>query len=434
MASTLNTLIGKASHDIFRRAAIKRRNTSDGKYESSWSDITPFIKSWGTFQSGIDDIRLNRFRHSGLTLKVRNDTGAFNPETDANSLWFGTLTRYKTLVRIQAGYKDEDDAELPTETTLGIYVMSEEIPRSAKSNDVVISCKSLVSVFDEVLADEIPGLGATQTASDIITKIRDHTDGSSNFIFREFITSTAWTIQTTTTNYNLATTTSGLEGITVWELMSRLAECEGFVLLINRTGGFEFRNRDPRTSTAAIEFRGQGFVNPNIISFNESKDAFDKYFNRFRLKWAEPDTSTSYVEAGSGTSVDPSSTAWKFGNRTYQFENLFFLTSTAAQTVVNNLKTTFEDVEEEVNITAKFIPHIEVLDRVSLSYRSYSLEGLTLWDTEDWASDTASAPDDGMNWASEEGENFDYNDKQFKVLSKNTNLDNMTTVFTLRAV
>lgn len=434
MASSLATLIGKSTHDVFRRAAIKRRNTSDGKYESSWTDITPFVKSWGTFNSSVDDVRLNRFRHSGITLKVRNDTGAFNPETDANSLWNGTLSRFRTLVRIQGGYKDENDAELPTDTSLGIYIMSEEIPRSAKSNDVVLSCKSLVSIFDEVVADEVPGIGATLTASELITRIRDHTDGSSNFIFREFITSTSWTIQATTNNYNLATTTSGLEGMSVWELMSKLAECEGFVVLVNRTGGFEFRNRDARTTTAALEFRGQGFVNPNVISFDSSNEAFDKYYNRFRLKWTEADTSTSYVEAGSGTAIDPSSTAWKYGNRTYAFENQFFLTSTAAQTIVNNLKTTFEDVEEEVALTAKFTPHIEVLDRVTLSYRSYSLEGLSLWDTFDWASDTAVAPGDGGNWATEEGENFDYTDVEFKVLSRNTSLDNMTTNFTLRRV
>lgn len=436
MASAVDSLIGYPSATVFRRAAIKRRNTSDGKYESSWTDFTGFVKSWGNYQSAIDDIRLNRFTHSGLTLRVRNDTGAFNPETDANSLWFGTLSRYRTLVRIQAGYIDEDGAETPTETSQGIYIMSEEIPRSSKTNDVILSCRSLVSIFDEVTADEVTGLGATLTASGLITRIRDHTDGSGNFIFREFITSTSWTIQATTNNYNLATTTSELENMSCWELMNKLAECEGYVLLINRTGGLEFRDRNARTTTVAFSFYGQGFRHPNVISLDESKDAFDKFYNKFRLKWTDADTSTSYVDAGTITTVNPSNTAWKFGSRTYHFENRFFQTSTVAQTIVDGLLTTFNEVKEEVKITAKFLPHIEVSDRVNFSYHSYDLAGQenSLWDIMDWASDAAILPSDGGNWAAENGENFDYNDRVFKVLSKETSLENFTTSLILRAI
>lgn len=434
MASAIGSLIGYSTHDVFRRVAIKRRQTSDGKYESTWTDITTFVKSWGSFASSIDGVRLNRFVHSGLDLSVRNDTGAFNPETDPNSLWSGTLTRYRTLVRVQAGYLNEDDGELPTETSQGIYILSEELPRSAKTNDAVLMCKSLVSIFDEVMADEVAGIGATLTASEIITKIRDHTDGSSNFIFREFITSTSWTIQTTTSNYNLATTTSGLENMTAWDLMTGLAECEGFVVMVNRSGVFEFRDRNPRTTTAAFDFRGQGFVYPNIISLNESRDALDKYFNRVRLKWADGDTSTSYVEAGNATVLDPSNASWKFGGRTYEFSNLFFQTSTAAQTIVTALLPTLNEVKEEVRITAKFIPNVEVLDRVTLSYHSYDLAGASLWDVFDWASASATAVNDGGNWSAEEGENFDYNSVEFKIIAKQTDLESFTTDITLRRV
>jgi len=423
--TTLESLLKSPAHNTFRRAAIKRRNTSNGKYESSWTDITTFVKAWGSFESSIDAVRLNRFTHSGLDLLVRNDTGAFNPESDANSLWFGTLSRYRTLVRIQAGYKDASENEYPTETTQGIYIMSEEVPRSSRTNDAYIKCKSLVSVFDEVMADEVAGLGSTQTASELVARIRDHTDGSSNFVFREFITSTAWSIQTTTTFYNLATTTSELENMTCWELMTKLAECEGYIVLVNRTGGIEFRDRSARTTTVAFAFRGQGYNHPSIVSLDESKDALDKYYNRFRLRWTDADTSTSYVEAGVATTVDPSSSAWKFGSRLYSFSNEFFQTSTVAQTVVNHLLTTFSDVKEEIRITTKFMPQIEVSDRVSVSYRSYDITSQTLWDSFDW---------DNANWSVEDGENFDYDAVEFKVLSKRTDLERFTTEFSLRRV
>src|ERR1051326_6806203 len=88
---------------VVRRAAIKRRLATTGLLETSWQDITPYVISWGSFETVIDDIRLNRFRQSGLTLVVRNDLGKFNSETNLNSLWYGYLTRYKSLLRIQAG-------------------------------------------------------------------------------------------------------------------------------------------------------------------------------------------------------------------------------------------------------------------------------------------------------------------------------------------
>lgn len=434
MASALPTLIGNSTHEVFRRAFIKRRNTSDGKYESTWTDISDFVKSWGNFKSAVDDIRLNRFSHSGLTLKVRNDTGAFNPETDVNSLWYETLSRYQTLVKIEAGYIDEDDNELPTDTSQGIFVLSDEVPRSAKTNEVILNCKSLVSVFADINADEVSGLGATQTGSDLIAKIRDHTDGAGNFIFREFITSTSWTIQTTTVNYDLATSTSGIENMSTWEFMNKIAECEGYVLLINRQGGLEFRNRTERTTTAAFSFRGQGFVNPNVISLNESKEAINKYYNNFRLKYLSADTSTSYVQAGTATAIDPSSTAWKYGNRTYKFENKFFVNTSNAQAIVNNLRNEFSTVNDELNITAKFTPQLEVLDKVTLNYHSYDLAETSIWDQFDWASASATAPDDGGNWALEDGENFDYDNIEFKVLSRKTDLDKFTTTFQLRRI
>lgn len=434
--STLPTLIGKPSANVFRRAYVLRRSVTTGLYETAWINITDDVKQWGNFESSVDAVRLNRFSHSGLELTCRNDAGHFNPETDANSIWHGSLGRFRSLVKIEAGYIDTDGTELPTVTTQGVYILSEELTRNAQNNTAHLRCKSLASIFDEVTASEVAGLGSPTTASAIIGKIRDHTDGAGAFVFRQFITDTAWTIQTTTTRYNLATVASDLENMTAWELMAKLAECEGFVLLVNRTGGIEFRNRAERTTTAAFEFYGQGFARQNVITFEESKDAIEKYYNHFRLKWAEAETATSYVEAGTNTTVDASSTVWKYGRRTYHFSNEFFETATTAQTVVDSLLGDLDEVKEEVQLTAKFLPDIEVLDKVTLSYHSYDLadQNNSLWDVMDWASDGAVIPGDGGNWALEDGENFDYNADEFKVLSKSTSLDNFTTTLTLRRI
>ena len=420
MASGIQTLVGRPAMKVFRRAEIKRRSSSTGLFESSWMDISEFVKRWGSFESAVDDVRLNKFTHSGLTLVVRNDGGDFNVETDGNSLWNGYLTRYRTLIRIQAGYVDEDGGELPTETTQGIYVMSEEVPISAETNEAVLNCRSLVSIFDEVRAVEVAGLGTTQSASDLITKIRDHTDGAGTFVFRQFITSTAWTIQTTTAQYNLATTGS-LSNFTCWELMTTLAEAEGNVVMVNRTGGVEFRSREERSSTTAFELYGLGFPEMNIIRVTETKEALNRYFNFFRLKYLSPDTATSYVTAGTSTTVDASSTAWKYGNRVYQFEAVdFFPGATSATAVVNGLLSDSGDgPAQEASMVCKFLPSVEVLDRVEGNYHSFSLNGTTLWDFFDW---------DTGYWDAEFGENINWTDKALKVISKVTDLDQMTTM------
>lgn len=410
----------------FRRAAIKRRSATTGKFEASWFDISEFVEQWGSFDSSVDDVRLNKFTFSGLTLMTRNDTGKFNPESDGNSFWNGYLTRYRTLVRIQAGYLNEAGAELPADTTQGVYVMSDEIPIAANTNEASLNCLSLASIFDGVRAVEVAGLGTTQSASDLITRIRDHTDGAGNFVFREFITSTSWTIQTTTAQYNFATTGS-LAGITCWDLMGKLAEAEGFVVMVNRTGGAEFRARDARSSTASFDLYGLGFPEMNIIDLQETKEALNTYFNFFRLKYLSPDTASSFVTAGTSTTVDASSTAWKYGNRVYEFQGVDQYPNTAAaQAVVNTLLADAGNgPNRQATLVCKFLPAVEILDRVDANYHSFSIDGTTLWDFFDW---------DAADWDSEFGENVNWTAKGMKIISKSTSLDDMTTTLRVEEI
>ena len=175
---SIDSEINKPIAQPFRRISIKRRSNTTGLYESSWFDITKYVKKWGTIQRSVDDLRLNRFVHSGFSFTVRNDTGAFNPESNPVSVWFGYMTRYRTLLKVEAGYRTDDETELPDDPSLGVFIMSDEIPISAVTNTAGIQAKSLVSVFDEVIASDVIGIGATQTASQLVAKIRDHTDGS----------------------------------------------------------------------------------------------------------------------------------------------------------------------------------------------------------------------------------------------------------------
>lgn len=410
--------INKPSMRVFRRAYIKRRITNTGLFETSWKNITPYIEGWGNINNAIDSVRFNNFKFDAIDLIVNNNDGVFNPETYPDSLWNGFLTRYKTLIKIEAGYIDDAGTELPTLSTQGIYILSDEIPINSNNYQCILSCKSLISIFDEVLAKDVTGLGPTQTASELITRFRDHTDGTGARIFSDFITTTSWNIQTTTSYYNLATSTTYLND-TCWEVMNKLAECEGFVLKISRDGQFYFTDRNENTTTSLLNLYGSGFPEQNIISIEGYKEAINKFYNYFILEY----TTDSYVFGGTTTSVNPNNSTWKYGARSYQFSNNFFSNTATAQLIVNNLYTEFNEIKEEATIKCKFIPHIEILDKVNVNYISYNMANVPLYDQCNY---------DEVDFADESGDVINLENVEFKVLSKNTNLDEFTTTLQLR--
>jgi len=432
---TITWEIERPVSTVFRRAYIKRRQSSDGKYESSWQDITPYIKNWGQFEVSVDDVRVNRFTFSGLTIVARNDAGKFNPETNANSLWNGYLSRYRTLLKIEAGYEQDNGTEVPTDPSQGIFLLDGEIIIDSLTNEATLECRPISSIFEEVQANEVDGIYTTMTASDILAKIRDHTDGSSNFVFRELITSTAWAITTTTYYYHLQTATA-IESMTVWDLMEKLAEAENFLLTVTRTGGIIFKSRAANTTTSQFDLKGEGYAYPTIISLNWHKEAIDKFYDRVRLKYLAPETSTSYVSTGTETAVSPTNVAWKYGSKTYTFENSFIHNTATAQTITAALYNELSDIKLEVEVTCRFMPHLDISDRVHLFYTQIDLNQSRLWDTEDWASDGAldASRNDGLSWDPELGENFDFVNTPFKILSRRTDLEQFTTTLALRAI
>lgn len=420
--TTLAKQAARPDPRVFRRASIKRRLAATGRYETSWVDISDHVEKWGTVSRSVDDVRLGRFKFDDLSMRVRNDEGRFNHQSNTNSFWNGYLGRFRTLVRIEAGYSTTA-GELPSDSTLGIYLLNEPSPISTDNDSTDLRCVGLQSVFNEVRARDLPGIGVSLTASEIVARVRDHTDGSGNFIFREFITSTAWSIQTTT-NYYVLSTDTALEDLSTWDVMSKLAESEGFALLINRTGGLEFRDRSARTTTAAWAFYGQGFNGANMMAIRNYTEAQDKHYSFFRLQFRKDDTTTSYVTAGTVTTLDPSNTAWVNGSRVYDLENTFIPTSTVAQTIVDGLLTNLGTLRSEADFIADFVPTLEMFDRVTASYHTYDLADRTLWDVFDW---------DAADWATE-GENFDWDDRAFVVLAVRTNVDDFVMTAHVREI
>lgn len=432
-AKNIASIIQDTIHYPFRKLEIKRRQLSDGLYESTWQNITPYVVKWGTLQTSLDDNRLNSFVHTGVQFTVKNDHGEFNPEYEGQSIFYGYLTRYRTLVRVTAGYTDGAGNQFPTDAVQGIFIMDSDIDINASRKEVRIPCKSIISPFEETRASEIAGITSSLTASDVIGKIRDATDGSGNFLFRNFITSTSWDIQTTTTIMTGLGSTTAIAELSVWEFMNKLAEVEGFVVYATKSGGIVFANRSPNSDEPSFSLYGAGFRRPNIIKMGAYKEATNKLYTHIRFKFSEADTETSVITAGTATTVDPRSLEWKYGRKAYEMENLFFSDTGTAQAVATKLRNLFSNLKSELELDMLFAPNLELLDFVDVSHREGSVTSIYNWDDYFWAADTTTSdPANVLFWASETSSAIDFFKKNFKIIKRSHNLDTFVTTLKLR--
>jgi hypothetical protein len=432
-AKNIASIIQDTIHLPFRKLEIKRRQSTDGLYESDWQDITKYVVKWGVLQTSVDDNRLNAFVHTGMQFVVKNDHGEFNPEYEGQSLFYGYLTRYRTMVRVTAGYTDGSGNQFPTEATQGIFIMDSDIDINANRKEVRIPCKSIISPFEETRADEVLGITGSQTSSDIIGKIRDATDGSGNFLFRNFITSTAWDIQTTSAILTGLGTTTAIADLSVWEFMNKLAEIEGYVLYATRTGGIVFADRRPNSDEPSFALYGAGFRRPNVIKMGAYKEATNKLYTHIRFKYSEEDTETSVVTAGTATTVDTRSLEWKYGRKAYEMQNTFFADTGSAQAVASKLRDIFSNLKSELDLDMIYAPNLEILDFVEVSHREGSNTSQYNWDSYVWAADTTTSdPSNVLFWASETSSAVDFYKKNFKIIKRAHNLDTFVTTLKLR--
>jgi len=455
--SNLNQLIKQSKTRVFRKAFVKRRLASTGLFESEWQEITNDVKSWGTIKLNIDDVRKSKITFGNLSIKVANDNGKYNDETNDNSLWFGFASQQRTLVKIEAGFLDQtlgadgiytntfingqvgiwdsslwDGASYDVAANNPVFIglLVGDLPTNDK-NEKILKVNSLLDVFRKYPAEEITGYTTTGlTASDFITLVRDHTDGSSNFIFRPFFdnTITSWDISTTTTNYLELNTTGAKDVIDkdVWSVIEKLAEAEQHVPRITKGGQFKFNPQGTNQSVTSYEFHGLGSTDrtfgKTIKKINSFGVNYSKYYSRVQVKFKEANTSTSYATVKSDLLVSGSNGPWNLGHKTLNINNNFIATSTVAQTVAQNV---FDDVssgKDEINFTASFVPQIELLDRISVTYDSSPLVQESLWDQRNWA-----AGSDELIWDKSPGDAILLNGVEFEVLSVELDIDKFET-------
>jgi hypothetical protein len=461
---SLKTLIKRPQSEVFRRAYIKRRSSITGLYEDDWQEISKDIKSWGKITKQLDTENYNKFRFNSFSMRVTNDEGRYNNSDTDNSLWFGYMSPQRSLVKIEAGlrwkHKDDegiwniqegpgsswdqslwDENEWDENSVMFIGIIQGDIFQSS-SNEVTLPIKPLLQVFRDFPAVYLRGFDAAgMTASEFVEMVKDQQDVSLNYYFRPFFdnTTTGWDIQATTIGYaDLNTYTSAqLQNLSTWDVLERLAQAENFVSYVARDGTFKFQDRTEASATPAFIFNGFGSSDreygQTIKKIESYGPRVSKYYSRVEVKWREEDTTTSYAAFETSIAVSAGNSPWEFGAKALKIENVWIQTSTVAETIAQNLYNDVGNVRKEIRFVTSFVPHLDLLDKISVNYDSAPTFANSLWDLKDWATD--SGEDEAfLTWDKVVGESIKIDGAEFKLLSITVDLDKLESAFEAREI
>lgn len=460
--SGIEKFIKRPESFVYRRAYIKRRSATTGLYESDWLEITQDIKSWGKITKSVDSETYSRFRFQTSSIKVTNDEGKYNDNDTDNSLWFGYMSPQRTLLKIETGflrkYKTPDgywaniespnsywdasewDVNYWDEPSINFISLIQGDIFQSSNNEVVLPVKPLLQVFRDFPAAYLTGYTSTgMTAQQFVQMVRDQQDASANYIFRPFFgdTTTNWEISTTTVNYtNLNTSTSeSINTLDTWEVIEKLAQAENFVAYIANDGVFKFVSRSPNTTTSQYDYYGFGTDNTEyghtIKKIESYGKRVSKFYSRVQVKFNEADTITSYQVYESTLAVSAGNLAWEYGARSLDIENLWIPNTATADTIAQTIFADVGAIKRELKFKTTFIPHLEVYDRVTVTYDTAPQDANSLWDINDWAP-TTGGDSSHLTWDKVIGESIKLINEEFKLLSITVDLDKLETTFEAR--
>lgn len=439
--SGLDTLHGQIKNPrsrIYRRIYFKRRALGTGLYEDNWQEVTDDVIKWGSIKKEIDATRVNTYKLYGFTVTMDNSSGRYNPYSDENSMWYGYSDEQRTLVKVECGFLYQvkgtngiwTTTELPSNNIVFSGFISGDINVKG-NNQISIPVVPLAECFRQFSARRLTGWNNSLTASDFITMVRDQQDSGGNYIFRPFFgdTTTNWEISATSVEYGNLNTSTAADVLdkTVWDVIQKLSEAENHIPLVTSAGVFKFRPREISTTTV-FEFVGVGGFSSQygqtIKKVNWYGKRYTKYYSRVSVKWAEPDTSTSYEVEESNYLVSGSSAPWTLGEKTLAIENTWIPTSTVAEVIALDLFTEVSAIKNEIEFTSSLVPHLDIFDRVLVTYDPVQPTENGLWDLYNWAdSATGASTDDDLIWDSSPGDALKMYQKEFKLISIEMNLD-----------
>lgn len=231
-------LLRKSTFFPYRKVEIKRRQ-NDGTYETDWFDVTDYVKEIGDIDEQLDDIALNKYRMGTMDVIFKNSSGELNDKGYEGSLFNGFLTPYMTKVKIEYGLGVDESLMIIVPEERGTFygLLIDDIQRNA--DEATATFNSFLWILENQSAEDLTLL-ATDTASDIIGKIRDlQINGES--VFDRFIDT--WNIATTTAVYTDITAANALAGMSCWDLIQKLAEAENMIAYMGKDGSFNFAEK-----------------------------------------------------------------------------------------------------------------------------------------------------------------------------------------------
>lgn len=449
--SSLIQEIAKNTNKVFRRLFVKRRLSTTGLFEANWQDISEDVKRWGSFTSKIDAKRQNRLRFSGASIIVANDKGKYNPSDNEASFWFGYASQQRSLIKVEAGYTHETlgsdgiwiNTEFPTSSsTIFTGILQGDFPITERE-DITLKVSPLTQIFRDYPSRKLDDYTSTgMTASDFMSMVRDQTSGG-NYIFRPFFgdTSTNWDIQTTTANYvDLSTQTAvDVRDSNVWSIMEKLSAAESYLLFVSPDGVLTFRDKTNITTATSYEFHGIGSYNRtyghNIISIQQYGFRQSKYYARVELKWRQASTETSYIFKEADFTISADNSAWNLGFRTFKMQNLWLENTASAQAVADTVFSEVSSEKNEIKYVASFVPHLTLLDRLSVSYNSNPDSPQSTWDVQNWADTVGGAAlSTDLIWADVNLSAINLLTTEFKAMRITHNLDKFQTMITAKEV
>lgn len=434
--------IKRGKGDIFRRAYIKRRNASDGLFESEWQEITNDVKSWGSIRYGVDHQRHGKMTFDNVRMTVANIDGSYNPEDNSDSLWFGYANQQRSLFKIEAGFQRRmrfDNGirtvtEYPSDPTQFVGILSGDLYMSSK-NEVAMTFKPLTQVFQDFPVNALPSdvfTSSGMTAQLFFEGIRDATDGAGSYIFRPFFndTTTYWSIASTTNTYDNLNTSTAIDVAqrSVWDVMERLAQAEDHIAYVSPTGVFRFV---PKTvgDSATYEIFGVGTHDTEwgttLKQIHRYGKKLTNFYSRASVKFRDTLAAEGFAATGTAFAINGTNTAWNLGHRTFSIENLWITNTTTANSIVNTLFNNVSSLDEEINFSTSLIVGVNLLDRIQISYDARDTATRhEFWDISKW--------DTELVWFSNRGDAINLDATEFKVLSININLDSLETRFIAR--
>lgn len=468
MSSLLN-LIKSPKSRVFTRCYVRRRSASTGLFENIWQDITSDVKKFGKITNTIDAQRRSRFLFGNAKIVTENSSGKYNPHNDASSFWFGYLNQQRTLVRIDAGFLystkassgiytnyefpyqaawdvsewDEVQSQWDAEESSTVFtgVISGDIAFS-ETNEVTFNIKPLMSVFQEYPARNLTGWTSTgMTASEFVTMVRDQVDPLGNYIFKPFFnnTNTYFDISTTSNIYSNLNTSTAKDVIdkNVFEIIEKLAEAEDYVPYISKEGIFKFVSRSSGLSTTSFEFYGAGSRNSEYGHTIKKVTSYgfraSKYYSRVQIKFNEASTSTSYVTVESTLTVSATNNPWVLGAKTFSLDNYYIPNTATALSLATNIFNDASALKNEIEYETSFIPHLDLFDRISVTYDPNPISTSSQWDQKNWADDVVDSTDD-LIFDTQENDSLLLTGQEFKFISFEIDLDNYSNKIIAREV